>query len=611
MRIQRFFSLPTFADAGQMRWARVLRFIIWSLLLAFNAQLIVIFFLLPQYWTRWLAVILTLDLFAVLQFLANRSNRTALARAKDEIARREHVEVELGETEKRYREVFEATSDCIFLLDVTTEGRFLLYRFNPAIEKVFGVSSAEIVGKPPEQVLPPNEGRAVTANYQRCVDQGSPISYEEILTGAAGRSYYFHTTLIPVKNEEGRIFRIVGVAHDITKRKEAEAASRESEQRYREVFETTSDCIFLIDVTIDGRFLLNRYNPVAEKVVGLTTAEGVGMTTEEIFPAAQARQMIAHYKQCIAQGSPISYEEPITSVHGKSYYFYTTIIPVKDTEGRISRIVGVAHDITERKEAEAALRRSRDELEVRVQERTSELQKANKELQNLNRELEAFSHSVSHDLRRPLRAVTGFTEVLVSEYARDLPEEARNLLAITRDSALQMNQLIEALLRLSRIDRQPLVPRPVNLTALARQTAAELRSEQPERNMEISVADVPECLGDPAMLRQVFVNLLSNAIKFTADRPVALIEVGFKKENCDPFYFVRDNGVGFDMQYAGKLFGVFQRLHSGDKFSGTGVGLSIVRRIIHRHGGKIWAEAAVDQGATFYFTLPQVSSSKN
>ncbi len=249
------------------------------------------------------------------------------------------------------------------------------------------------------------------------------------------------------------------------------------------------------------------------------------------------------------------------------------------------------------KQAEAALRRSHDELEVRVQERTAELQK-------VNGELEAFSYSVSHDLRRPLRTVTGFTDLLMSDYARNLPADARNLLMMTRDNAQQMNQLIESLLNLSRIVRQPLVPRPVDLTALVCQVVKELRAEEPGRNMDIRVADLPGCMGDPAMLRQVFVNLLSNAMKFTRDRPVALIEVGFKTEGASAIYFVRDNGAGFDMQYAGKLFGVFQRIHSSEKFAGTGVGLSIVQRIIQRHGGKIWAEAAVDKGATFYFTLP-------
>jgi len=259
--------------------------------------------------------------------------------------------------------------------------------------------------------------------------------------------------------------------------------------------------------------------------------------------------------------------------------------------------------LTQAEQAKAALRRSHGELEARVRDRTAELRK-------VNQELEAFSYSVSHDLRRPLRAMAGFTDLLLSDHAGDLPKDAQKLVTLVKNSALQMNQLIEALLSLSQIDRQPLHPRPVNLTALARQTINELQAEQPGRKMDIRLAGLPDCLGEPEFLRQVFVNLISNAIKFTGHRPMALIEVGFKIDDGKTIYFVRDNGAGFDMRYAGNLFGVFQRMHSPSQFTGTGLGLSIVQRIIHRHGGTIWAESAVDQGATFYFILPPMGAGR-
>ncbi len=327
------------------------------------------------------------------------------------------------------------------------------------------------------------------------------------------------------------------------------------------------------------------------------SADIAGKPYSEFFAPEQVQRITANLERCVGQKSPISYERSFYFRGQGLFHFYTTLIPIKNAEGRICRIVRVSHNITERKQAEMALRQSRDELEVRVQERTAELQRVNKEL-------ESFSFSVSHDLRRPLRTMAGFADLLTSAHAGDLSGEAQELLAGIKESALRMNQLIDDLLNLSQIDRQPLVPRSVNLTALARKTIEDLWAEQQNREMDIRVADLPECMGDPALLQQVFVNLLSNAMKFTGNRPVALIEAGFKTEGTKTIYYVRDNGVGFDMRYAGNLFGVFQRMHSSEKFAGTGVGLSIVQRIIHRHGGKIWAESAVDQGATFYFTLP-------
>ncbi|HZP92559.1 MAG TPA: response regulator [Burkholderiales bacterium] len=236
-------------------------------------------------------------------------------------------------------------------------------------------------------------------------------------------------------------------------------------------------------------------------------------------------------------------------------------------------------------------------LERSVRERTAELEAA-------NRELEAFSYSVSHDLRAPLRAVNGFSNILLEDYLAQLPAEAQRLLNQVSIHAGRMGQLIDDLLRFSRLSRQPLSPQPVNVAALVGEALEGFGTEREGRRIEIHVGPLPDAVGDPALLRQVFVNLLSNALKFTRQRDPAVIEVGCRQQDADRIYYVRDNGTGFDMQYADKLFGVFQRLHGDQQFEGTGVGLSIVQRIVARHGGRIWAEAQVDQGAVFYFTLP-------
>jgi light-regulated signal transduction histidine kinase (bacteriophytochrome) len=255
------------------------------------------------------------------------------------------------------------------------------------------------------------------------------------------------------------------------------------------------------------------------------------------------------------------------------------------------RIILLAiEDITERKEIEAGL------------------EKARKELQAANNELEAFTYSVSHDLRAPLRAVVGFSRILLDEHTSHLPPEAQRYLKLVCSNTLQMGRLVDDLLSFSRFSRQAMAKSQVDPAALVREALDLLRGDQPGRPLKIAVGDLPPCQGDRALLKQVFVNLLSNALKFTRQRDPAVIEVGSSRKNGETVYFVRDNGAGFDMRYVGKLFNVFQRLHRAEDYEGTGVGLAIVQRIVYRHGGRVWAEGEPDKGATFFFTLGGITS---
>jgi len=264
-------------------------------------------------------------------------------------------------------------------------------------------------------------------------------------------------------------------------------------------------------------------------------------------------------------------------------------------------------------ERTAELKRANEQLAWEIAERrqaqkvlaqlNKDLREYARQLEAANKELETFSYSVSHDLRAPLRAIDGFTRILLEDYAAQLPPEAQRYLRLVCDSTQHMSQLIDDLLAFSRLGRLPLNKQPVAPTDIVHLALEDLRSEREGRQVEIRIGDLPACQADPLLLRQVFVNLLDNALKFTRGREVAVIEVGCREEEGEPVYFVQDNGVGFDMQYADKLFGVFQRLHRAEEYEGTGVGLAVVQHIIHRHGGRVWAEAEVDKGATFYFTL--------
>jgi light-regulated signal transduction histidine kinase (bacteriophytochrome) len=244
-----------------------------------------------------------------------------------------------------------------------------------------------------------------------------------------------------------------------------------------------------------------------------------------------------------------------------------------------------------------------NQMVTAVSEQETQLRLRAEQLQQANSELEAFAYSVSHDLRAPLRAINGFSRILLEEHAPQLSDEAQRYLHLVRDNAQYLGQLVDDLLTFSRLSRQPLKLQRVACADLVHQVLEALGGEQAGRRVDIAIGELPVCQADPSLLKQVFVNLLANALKFTRQREVAVITIGCREDGGERVYFVQDNGVGFDMRYVGKLFDVFQRLHRAEEYEGTGVGLAIVQRIIHRHSGRVWAEAAVDQGATFYFTL--------
>jgi light-regulated signal transduction histidine kinase (bacteriophytochrome) len=281
---------------------------------------------------------------------------------------------------------------------------------------------------------------------------------------------------------------------------------------------------------------------------------------------------------------------------GRALDVSVTVSAIKDRSGKIVGASKVLRDMTEKRRAEEALRKLNANLEERVIERTTQLEAANKEL-------EAFSYSVSHDLRAPLRAISGFSKIVLEDHSGALDAEGLRYLHLVEKSARQMGQLIDDLLTFSRTGRHALTVQRVNTAELVNACLTDLQEMQKNRDVTINVGALPDCEADPSLLKQVWLNLLENALKYTRKRDSAVITIGSRQEGGAQSYFVQDNGAGFDMKYAGKLFGVFQRLHLTDDYEGTGVGLALVQRIVQRHGGRVWTEAKLNLGATFHFTL--------
>lgn len=370
------------------------------------------------------------------------------------------------------------------------------------------------------------------------------------------------------------------------------------EERYREIFMVSSDNIFMLDVKEGPRFMISCVNPSLAAMLGRSSGEVSGKYLDETVTADQWENIKGNFMNCMRSGKTLNYEERADFPDG-ARYFLTSLFPQKNARGEVDRIIGISRNITERKEAEKRVVEWNETLEKKVRERTAELER-------INSELEAFSYSVSHDLRSPLRSISGFLDILDEDCGTGLSDEARDCLYKVRNSAVYMGSMIDDLLKLSRISRQELTLNICDLTALCRETAAVLDGEGKGRNVTWKIQEGMAVKADSRLMQIAVFNLLSNAYKFTSQTENALISCELSEQDGWMEFSVRDNGAGFDMHYVNKLFGVFQRLHSDRDYQGTGIGLSIVKRIAERHGGRASAEGSLGLGAVFKISLPAV-----
>jgi PAS domain S-box-containing protein len=354
-------------------------------------------------------------------------------------------------------------------------------------------------------------------------------------------------------------------------------------------------------ITTDAAEHITYLNPVAERLTGWCQHESLGARFTTVFRAIRAgdRQPIADPVQRVLREGLVKNPDGDTilvSKDGSERPIDDSAAPIRDDNGHTTGAVVEFRDATLRAQAEAELRRFNEMLDQRVQQRTAELHAANKEL-------ESFSYSLAHDLRAPIRAILGFAQMLAEQTEGGLEEGESRLLNVITDSSKKMGEMIDGFLALMGTSRQSLHLKPVDMAVLVREVVDTLRATHPQADARFEVGPLPEAVGDPVLLRQVWTNLLDNALKFSAARQPARITVGWRQAEEGVVYFVRDNGVGFDPRYRNKLFGVFQRLHRADEFAGHGLGLATVERIVHKHGGRVWAEAEPGKGATFHFTL--------
>lgn len=490
------------------------------------------------------------------------------------------MDKKIKENEKWLATILRSIGDAVIVIDKSSSVTFI----NGVAEKLTGWTLEEaannklidifrIVNRDTHQ---PHENIAEMV-LQDGIVRG--LANHTLLISRDGTEIPIDDSMAPIKDDLGDIMGAVIVFRDITEREKSEEKVRQAYRHWENTFDSISDPISIHD----EEFRVVRANRAFADTLGMEQREFLGKKCHELIHGSKEPWMSCPHRQCVMCKKTAT-EEFLEPRLGR--YLLVSCSPLFDNRHQFIGTVHVIKDITERNNA-------MEQLKLR----TSELQAANSEL-------ESFTYSVSHDLRSPLRAIDGFANMLLRDIGDKLDTESKRKFNVIRNNAEKMNSLIDDLLNLSRTGRAALSQSRIDMHSLVNDVWKELRAGNPERNMSLKMNDLPQISGDSTLLRQVFSNLLGNAVKFTSKRNQAIIEVSGSVSDGFNAYCIKDNGAGFDMRYSDQLFGVFRRLHSESEFKGTGVGLAIVKKIIQKHGGTIWAEGKPGEGATFFFTLP-------
>lgn len=497
------------------------------------------------------------------------------------LRRQAETERSLRDSEARFRAIFDNALDGIALAGIDDK-RFVLA--NGTFLRMTGYAAEELIGLGIDSLHPAADLPRVVAEFERQARREIALARSIPVLRKDGSLFHADINSCPVTL--GDKTYLLGVFRDVSER-------NRTEDQLRKLFLAVEQSPESIVVT-DLEARIEYVNTAFARVSGYASGEVLGRNPRFLKSGQTPAETYQSLWAALTAGEVWQGELVNRRKNGEIYTEWASISPVRQPDGRISHYLAVKSDITEKKRTEAELERHRDHLEELVKERTAALERA-------NRELESFSYSISHDLRTPLRAINGFAHLLhESGLGRAGDEERAWLDRIVRASN-KMGELIDDILEFSRVSRAELDIVPVDMRELAHACLAELADDYPAA--QVDIGPLPPATGDRTALRQVLTNLIGNALKYSSRKEAPVVEVGARQEEGECVYFVRDNGAGFSMQYAQRLFGVFQRMHTDAEFPGTGVGLAIVKRIVERHGGRVWVEAAPGKGATFHFTL--------